>query len=98
MDHGCHFQQVVPHQQKGFLKRRSILDHIYNSRAVWDNMGAWAALSVDFSNTYPTMGHELCEAVVLALQLPVGLIQFLLWTMKAPYCILWWGVYTECAP
>ena len=40
---------------------------------------------MDFSNAYPNMNHEFCEAVVLASQLPEGLIRFLLWTMKAPY-------------
>ena len=48
-------------------------------------MGAGAGLSVDFSNAYPTMSHELTEAVLLALCIPLQLVKFLLWTMKCPY-------------
>ena len=52
-------QQVVSRQQKGFSKHRSILDHIFSSRALWDHMETGAGLSIDFSNAYPTMSHEL---------------------------------------
>ena len=48
-------QQVVPCRQKGFWKNRSILDHIFKLRALWDHMDAGFALSVDFSNAYPTI-------------------------------------------
>ena len=51
-------QHVVPRQQKGFLKHRWLLDHIYSARATWDGMGeGGASLRVDFANAYRTMSH-----------------------------------------
>ena len=51
-----------------------------------------AALSVDFANMYLTMSHDLCEAVLLALQLQQALMCFLLSSMKAPYLyFVSWG-------
>ena len=83
MDHKYHIDPIAGHPPtsdatatKRLLKHRSILDHIYNSRAVWDGMGAGAALSVDFANAYPTMSHELCEAVLPVSQLPDALYDF----------------------
>ena len=47
----------IPAQQTGLLRHRSILRHVYGSRALWDGLQEGAALSVDFKNAFPTMSH-----------------------------------------
>ena len=45
----------LPAQQTGFLRHRSILQHVYGLRALWDGLQEGAALSVEFKNAFPTM-------------------------------------------
>ena len=40
----------IPAQQTGFLRHRSILQHVYGSRALWDGLRERAALLVDFTS------------------------------------------------
>ena len=54
----------IPSQQMGFLRHRSILQHVYGSRALWDGLPEGAALSVDFKNVFPTMSHEMVAAAL----------------------------------
>ena len=58
------FLHCIPSRQTGFLRHRSILQHVYGSRALWDGLREGAALSVDFKNVFPTMSHEMVVAAL----------------------------------
>ena len=60
----------IPAQQTGFLRHRSILQHVYGSRALWDGLREGAALSVDFKNAFPTMSHEMVAAAMGLMCIP----------------------------
>ena len=75
----------IPSQQTGFLRHRSILQHVYGSRALWDGLSEGAALSVDFRNAFPTMSHEMVLAALGLMCIPFLYIRLILHLLRAPY-------------
>ena len=75
----------IPSQQTGFLRHRSILQHVYGSRALWDGLSEGAALSVDFRNAFPTMSHEMVSAAPGLMCIPFLYIRLILHLLRAPY-------------
>ena len=75
----------IPSQQTGFLRHRSILHHVYGSRALWDGLREGAALSVDFRNAFPTMSHEMVSAALGLMCIPFLYIRLILHLLRAPY-------------
>ena len=75
----------IPSQQTGFLRHRSILQHVYGSRALWDGLSEGAALSVDFRNAFPTMSHEMVSAALGLVCIPFLYIRLILHLLRAPY-------------
>ena len=75
----------IPSQQTGFLRHRSILQHVYGSRALWDGLREGAALSVDFRNAFPTMSHEMVSAALGLMCIPFLYIRLILHLLRAPY-------------
>ena len=51
--------QCIPPEQTGFIKNRSILQHIYSARSLRESFEETGAggLSIDFRNAFPTMSH-----------------------------------------
>ena len=74
-----------PAQQTGFLCHRSILDHVYGLRALWDGLQEGAALSVDFKKASPTTSHEMVAAALGLMCLPFLYIRLVLHLLCAPY-------------
>ena len=75
----------IPSQQTGFLRHRSILQHVYGSRALWDGLSEGAALSVDFRNAFTTMSHEMVSAALGLMCIPFLYIRLSLHLLRAPY-------------
>ena len=75
----------IPSQQTGFLRHRSILQHVDGSRALWDGLREGAALSVDFKNAFPTMSHEIVAAALGLMCIPFLYIRLILHLLRAPY-------------
>ena len=75
----------IPAQQTGFLRHRSILQHVYGSRALWDGLQEGAALSVDFKNVFPTMSQEMVAAALGLMCIPFLYIWLILHLLRAPY-------------
>ena len=75
----------IPSQQTGFLRHRSILQHVYGSRALWDGLREGAALSVEFINVFPTMSHEMVSAALGLMCIPFLYIRLILHLLRAPY-------------
>ena len=75
----------IPPQQTGFLRHKSILQHVYGSRALWDGLREGAALSVDFRNAFPTMSHEMVSAALGLMCIPFLYIRLILHLLRAPY-------------
>ena len=75
----------IPAQQTGFLRHRTILQHVYGSRALWDGLHEGAALSVDFKNAFPTMSHEMVAAALGLMCIPFLYIRLILHLLRAPY-------------
>ena len=75
----------IPSQQTSFLRHRSILQHVYGSRALWDGLSEGAALSVDFRNAFPTMSHEMVSAALGLMCIPFLYIRLILHLLRAPY-------------
>ena len=78
----------IPSQQTGFLRHRSILRHVYGSRALWDGLREGAALSVDFRNAFPTMSHEMVSAALGLMCILFLYIPPILHLLRAPYLYL----------
>ena len=70
----------MPSQQTGFLRHRSILQHVYGSRALWDGLREGAALSVD-----STMSHEMVSAALGLMCIPFLYIRLIMHLLRAPY-------------
>ena len=51
----------IPSQQTGFLRHRSILQHVYGSRALWDGLSEGAAFSVDLEMRFPRCLTRWCR-------------------------------------
>ena len=75
----------IPSQQTGFHRHRSILQHVYGSRALWDGLREGAALSVDFRNAFPTMSHEMVSVALGLMCIPFLSIRLILHLLRAPY-------------
>ena len=75
----------IASQQTGFLRHRSILQHVYGSRALSDGLSEGAALSVDFRNAFPTMSHEMLSAALGLMCIPFLYIRLILHLLRAPY-------------
>ena len=75
----------IPSQQTSFRRHRSILQHVYGSRALWDGLREGAALSVDFRNAFPTMSHEMVSAALGLMCIPFLYIRLILHLLRAPY-------------
>ena len=75
----------IPAQQTGFLRHRSILQHVYGSQALWDGLREGAALSLDFKNAFPTMSHEMVAAALGLMCIPFLYIRLILHLLRAPY-------------
>ena len=75
----------IPSQQTGFLRHKSILQHVYGSRALWDGLREGAALSVDFKNAFPTMSHEMVAVALGLMCIPFLYIRLILHLLRAPY-------------
>ena len=75
----------TPAQQTGFLRHRSILQHVYGLRALWDGLQEGAALLVDFKNAFPTMSHEMVAAALGLMCIPFLYIRLILHLLRAPY-------------
>ena len=75
----------IPSQQTGFLRHRSILQHVHGSRALWDGFSEGAALSVDFRNAFPTMSHEMLSAALGLMCIPFLYIHLIPHLLRAPY-------------
>ena len=75
----------IPSQQTGFLRHKSILQHVYGSRALWDGLREGAALSVDFKNVFPTMSHEMVAAALGPMCILFLYIRLILHLLRAPY-------------
>ena len=75
----------VPAQQTGFLRHRSILQHVYGSRALWDGLQEGAVLSVDLKNAFPTMSPEMVAAALGLMCTPFLYIQPIPHLLRAPY-------------
>ena len=75
----------IPSQQTGFLRHRSILQHVYGPRALWDGLSEGAALSVGFRNAFPTMSHEMVSAALGLMCIPFLYIRPILHLLRAPY-------------
>ena len=74
-----------PGQQTGFLHHRSILQHVYGSRALLDGLREGAALSVDSKNAFPTMSHEMVAAALGLMCIPFLYIRPIPHLLRAPY-------------
>ena len=75
----------IPSQQTGFLRHRSILQHVYGSRALLDGLREGAALSVDFRNAFPTMSDVMVSAALGLMCIPFLYIRLILHLLRAPY-------------
>ena len=75
----------IPAQQTGLLRHKSILQHVYGSRALWDGLREGAALLVDFKNAFPTMSQEMVAAALGLMCIPFLYIRLILHLLCAPY-------------
>ena len=74
----------IPSQQTGLLRHRSILQHVYGSRALWNGLREGAALSVDFRSAFSTMSHEMVSAALGLMCILFLYIRLILHFLRAP--------------
>ena len=79
------FLHCIPSQQTGFLRHRSILQHVCGSRALWDGLREGAALLVDFRNAFPMMSHEMVSVALGVMCIPFLYIRPILHLLRPPY-------------
>ena len=56
--------QVVPMEQKGCLKGRQIMEHVWHATGAWHEMSQGFMMTVDFRKAYDTVTFEYLVAVL----------------------------------
>ena len=79
------FQQLTDKQQVGCVKGRQMLHHICGVKGGFESLNKGVLVSFDFSNAFPTMGHNFIQAVLHLIHLPPFHIMFILSMLTAPY-------------
>ena len=62
-----------------------MISHIWAVRSGWEGMRSGVLVSFDFSNAFPTLPHNFNSAVLRLIEIPEGMISFILSTLTAPY-------------
>ena len=75
--------QITPLEQTGFIKGRSIWRNVYSARG-WEHSDECLMLSLDFSNAYPTMSHNLTQAILETCAVPPLMIRAIIAMLKFP--------------
>ena len=52
------FQQLAAPEQKGFMHKRRMIDHVWGVRSLWDTHGDGRYLTIDFSKTYDSVSYD----------------------------------------
>ena len=84
--------QLVPPQQKAYLRGRRMEDHLLSVMATWEtppNIGmgeAW--LAIDYSKAFDSVNHGLVEALLNFIQLPSFMVRICLSVMKGAIVFL----------
>ena len=63
-------QFIVPSEQKGFMKRRCMDDHLHAVHSIWRGQEEGAWLSIDFSKAFDSTSHCLMSAFLIEIGVP----------------------------
>ena len=84
--------QIVPPQQKAYLKGRRMEDHLYSVMAHWETPPlpghgeAWIA--IDYMKAFDSVNHALVEALLSLIKLPTYMINICLSVMQGDVLFL----------
>ena len=86
------FAQIIPLQQKAYLKGRRMEDHLISVMSHWEHprgqQGAEAWIAIDYSKAYDSVNHGLVEALLEFIQMPVFLVRICLAVMRGAILFL----------
>ena len=57
-------QQIVPKEQKGFWAGCSMIDHILETRMIWEHTSEGTFAAIDFSKAYDLVSHNFFIAAL----------------------------------
>ena len=63
-------QQLTAPEQKGFMRKRQIIDHVWGAPGLWETHGDGGYLTIDFTKTYDSVVHDHMAAYLRFLGLP----------------------------
>ena len=76
--------QVVPMEQKGRLRGRQIMEHVWHATGAWHEMSQGFKMTVDFRKAYDTVTFEYLAAVLNLMLLPSPYIRRILHVVASP--------------
>ena len=62
--------QLTAPKQKGFMRRRRMIDHVWGVRGLWETHKDGGYLMIDFSNAYDSVAHDHMSSYLRFLGLP----------------------------
>ena len=77
-------QFIVPSEQKGFMKRRCMEDHLHAVHSLWRGLEEGAWLGIDFSKAFDSTSHCLMSAFLIEIGMPPVWVHILEQFLRGP--------------
>ena len=77
-------QFIIPSEQKGFMKRQCMDDHLHAVHSIWRGQEEGAWLSIDFSKAFDSTSHCLMSAFLIEIGVPPVWVHILEQFLRGP--------------
>ena len=77
-------QQVVPQEQKGYLRGQQLTDHLWHAAGAWFDMTRGFMRTIDFRKAYDSVTFNYLDAVLRVMQLPSSYVSLILMVVSTP--------------
>ena len=75
---------VVPLEQKGCMRGRQIMEHVWHATGPWHEMTQGFMPTVDFRKAYDSVTFKYLASVLNLMQLPLNYVRLILHVMASP--------------
>ena len=82
-------QQLTAPEQKGFMRKRRMIDHIWGVQGLWETHGDGGYLTIDFLKAYNSVAHDHMSTYLRFLALPEPYLRLIMSLVVSPilFCV-----------